>query len=151
MSRGASRVAARILRTATGDDGTRRTVASTILIIDDDESVRSVVRRTLERAGYRVLAAEDGRRGVQVAAEEAVDLVITDIFMPEMDGIEAIQTLRATGGGPRILAISGGAGHLGGTLDDARLLGADAVLPKPFTPDVLRETVAGLLGRRTAS
>jgi CheY-like chemotaxis protein len=120
----------------------------TVLIIDDDEAVRTIVRRVLERRGYRVRDATDGAAGVRSYREEQSDVVITDLFMPEQDGIETIQLLRAEFPEYRIIAMSGGSrGETSGPLEDARLLGADVALSKPFTPDLLGRTVDELLGR----
>jgi DNA-binding response OmpR family regulator len=118
----------------------------TILVIDDDTSVRHTVRLMLERAGYRVREAHDGEQGMKLYRSERADLVITDLFMPQQDGIETIQQLRAQFPDARILAVSGGA-SLGaeGPLIDARMLGADETLAKPFSRDELLERVRGLI------
>ncbi len=84
-----------------------------ILVIDDDPSIRGIVRLYLEDAGYTVFDAEDGRVGLEVFAKQPVDLVILDIFMPEMDGIETIQELREKNTGCKVLAISGGSLKMG--------------------------------------
>ena len=116
-----------------------------ILLVDDDAGVRGAARRILERAGYRVVAVETAAEALAQAAAQPIELVITDIYMPDMDGIELIQSLRAHGGRVPILAISGGPGYEVGSLEDARLLGADATLGKPFTPTELSSAVAALL------
>ena len=121
-----------------------------ILLVDDDEGVRGSARRILERAGYRVAAVETAAEALAQAAAHPIELVITDIYMPDMDGIELIQSLRASGGTWPILAISGGAAYEHGSLEDARLLGADATLEKPFTPAELKTAVAALLPGRPA-
>jgi DNA-binding response OmpR family regulator len=120
----------------------------TILIIDDDTTVRSTVRRMLERAGYLVREADGGEEGVKLYRDERTDLVITDLFMPQQDGIETIQQLRAEFPDARILAVSGGA-SLGaeGPLIDARMLGADETLAKPFTREDLLHCVRDLIER----
>lgn len=120
---------------------------ATILIIDDDEALRSVIRRILERSGHLVKEAPDGIRGLALFDVEPVDAVITDLFMPEKEGIETIIELRERSARVRILAISGGA-RFGPDepLTDARLLGADAVLAKPFSVEELSEAMEALLG-----
>jgi two-component system, chemotaxis family, chemotaxis protein CheY len=125
------------------------TTPATILIIDDEASVRLLVRRTLERAGYEVTEAVNGVEGVRAYRASPTDVVITDLYMPEQDGIETIQLLREEFPAARIIAMSGGA-SLGsaGPLHDARLLGADATLPKPFSLEALTRTVAQLLEGR---
>lgn len=120
-----------------------------ILIIDDDATVRATVRKILERAGHEVRDAGDGDRGLTIFREEDVDLVITDIIMPEKEGIETIQELRETDPDLPILAISGGGrADPSEPLTDARLLGADETLAKPFDVDELRKTVERLLEGR---
>lgn len=119
---------------------------ASVLIIDDDTSIRLVLRTALERTGYRVAEAANGAEGMQRYRTAPTDLVITDVFMPDQDGIETIQQLREEFPEVRILAISGGAvGGTSGTLTDALLLGADATLAKPFTMDQLTRAVAGIL------
>lgn len=116
-----------------------------ILVIDDDQAVRHVVGRVLERGGYEVEEAADGRAGMCVYRTSPFDLVITDINMPEMDGIEVIGELR--GAGTPVVAISGG-GRIDKNLllDSAGLLGAVYTLAKPFTMEALLEVVRSALG-----
>lgn len=120
---------------------------ASVLIIDDDVSIRRVLRTALERRGYTVDEAGDGLAGVQRFRAVPADLVITDVFMPDQDGIETIQQLRDEFPDCRILAISGGAlSGTAATLTDAKLLGADATLAKPFSIDELMEAMNTLLG-----
>ena len=117
-----------------------------ILIIDDDPAVRSTVRKVLERAGHTIREAEDGDVGLRLFREEAPDLVITDLFMPDKDGIETIQELREHAPEAKILAMSGGASvEPEGPLSDAEVFGADASLAKPFSLDELQGKVDALL------
>lgn len=119
---------------------------ASVLIIDDDTSIRRVLRKALERAGHQVDEAGDGAEGMQRYRTAPADLVITDLFMPDQDGIETIQQLRDEFPASRILAISGGAvGGTAGTLTDAMLFGANATLAKPFTIQQLTRAVAELL------
>ena len=120
---------------------------ATILIIDDDDAIRATMRKILERAGHQVRDAGDGDRGLRIFRDHGADLVITDIIMPEKEGIETIQELREEDPEMPILAVSGG-GRVDPTepLTDARLLGADETLAKPFTVEELQETVERLLG-----
>jgi DNA-binding response OmpR family regulator len=117
----------------------------TILVIDDDSAVRHTVRVMLERAGYLVREADNGEEGVKLYRDARTDLVITDLFMPQQDGIETIQQIRAEFPDARILAVSGGA-SIGaeGPLIDARMLGADETLAKPFSKEDLLQRVRGL-------
>ncbi|HEX2167983.1 MAG TPA: response regulator [Longimicrobiales bacterium] len=119
---------------------------ASVLIIDDDTSIRRVLRTALERAGHQVEEAGDGAEGMARYRSSPADLVVTDVYMPDQDGIETIQQLRAEFPSSRILAISGGSvGGASGTLTDAMLFGADATLAKPFTVQELVAAVAGLL------
>lgn len=81
---------------------------SRILLVDDDAQVRKMLKITLERAGYQVVEAADGVEAVQAYDKETIDLVITDIVMPEKEGIETIMELKTVNPAVRIIAISGG-------------------------------------------
>jgi CheY-like chemotaxis protein len=117
-----------------------------ILLVDDDPMVRETVRQILIADDHLVTLAEDGRKAVEIFRNAEFDLVITDIIMPEKDGIEIITELRRTRPAVRILAISGG-GRMGNTdfLRIAERLGATAAVAKPFDPDELIEKVASCL------
>lgn len=122
---------------------------ATILIIDDEPDVRTAVRRVLERSDYAVLEAGDGKEALSLAAERGCDLVITDINMPEMDGIEVIMTLAERNPGLPVIAISGG-GKLPKELllSSAGLLGAVTTLSKPFEMSELLAAVSTALASR---
>jgi DNA-binding response OmpR family regulator len=79
-----------------------------ILVVDDDDQVRTMLRITLEREGYEVEEAPDGQVAISLYHQQAVDLVITDIVMPEKEGIETIMELRRSNPDVKIIAISGG-------------------------------------------
>ena len=81
---------------------------STILIIDDNEDFRETLGELLELEGYQILEAADGEKGVEVYRENSVDLVITDLIMPNQDGIKTIVELRAICSDVKIITISGG-------------------------------------------
>jgi CheY-like chemotaxis protein len=117
-----------------------------ILLVDDDPMVRETIQHILVAEDHAVTTAEDGRRAVEVFKHAKFDLVITDIIMPEKDGIEIITELRRLQPGVRILAISGG-GRIGNTdfLRIAERLGASATIAKPFDPDELIEKIADCL------
>jgi CheY-like chemotaxis protein len=117
-----------------------------VLVIEDDEVVRDVIKRLLEMADYRVVVAGNGREGLKQHRLTAPALVITDLIMPEREGIETIMELRKHGSNARILAISGG-GRIGNSeiLSVARSLGADDILAKPFQPADLIGKVRQLL------
>jgi len=104
-----------------------------ILIVDDDEQVRTMLRATLERAGYEVEEAADGRGAIALYRRSPVDVVLADIIMPEMEGIETILRLRREHPDVKIIAMSGG-GHIGpqSYLASARQCGAQVAFTKPI-------------------
>jgi CheY-like chemotaxis protein len=120
---------------------------SAILVIDDDASVRDVVGEMLRLEGHEVTIAENGQEAIPLLTRQRFDLVITDLIMPEKEGIETISEIRRTDRRIRILAISGG-GRLGpgDYLETARYMGADATLAKPFARQELLATIEALLG-----
>lgn len=117
-----------------------------ILVVDDDPQVRRGLSRALHQSGYEVVEAANGREAMAILRQDPPDLVITDINMPEMDGIEIINELRAAGTPVPVIAISGG-GRLPKELllGDASILGAVATLEKPFELAALLGTVDRLL------
>jgi CheY-like chemotaxis protein len=117
-----------------------------ILVIDDDAMVRHALTKLLEGKGYEVQSAPEGRQGLQAFRKRRADLVITDIIMPEMEGIETIMELRVLSRDCPIIAMSGG-GRFGKPdfLGVAIHLGANATLSKPFETEELLQTVAGCL------
>jgi len=121
---------------------------SAILVIDDDASVREVVREMLRLEGHEVIIAENGRDAVPLLSARRIDLVITDLIMPEKEGIETISEIRREDSRIPIIAISGG-GRLGpgDYLETARYIGADATLAKPFARQELLATIDALLER----
>jgi len=111
-----------------------------ILIIDDDNQFRTMLRKMVERNGYEVIEASDGKEGIKLYRKNPTDLIITDLIMPEKDGIETIQELRKDFPDVKIIAISGG-GRLGphDYLHLAKMLGAQRTLTKPIElPELLR-------------
>ncbi|CCQ72477.1 response regulator transcription factor [Magnetospira sp. QH-2] len=120
---------------------------TTLLLIDDDEKVLSFLCKTLTKEGYDLVTATDGAEALKTIRNRQVRLVITDIFMPGMDGMELIRTLKQDHAEVPIIAISGGGagGHKDYYLSAADAFGADRVLAKPFTPTELRDAVRALL------
>lgn len=117
-----------------------------ILIVDDQDSILQIVRRILEKHGHSVIEAVDGITALKKVSESNPDLVITDIFMPEMDGLEFLRRIRELSPRPGVIAMSGG-----GVVDQdqvlslAKALGASLVLTKPFLPKELLEGVERVL------
>ena len=118
-----------------------------ILVIEDEKDIRELCRRILTRAGHEVVEASNGEIGTRLYRQEPADLVITDLFMPEKDGIEIIRELRRDFPEVKILAISGGARAASGAtfLRVAAHLGATATLAKPFSTEDLLSAVTGAL------
>ncbi|MEX2526044.1 MAG: response regulator [Gemmatimonadota bacterium] len=118
-----------------------------VVVIDDEPGIRNVIARILVRDGHEVWQAENGDVGLRMVGTHQPQLVITDLLMPDKEGIETIQELREAYPDLKILAVSGaGSAEEGGPLLDAEILGADASLPKPFTPQELMAKVDLLLG-----
>lgn len=104
-----------------------------ILVADDDKDVRTALRAALESEGYEVETAPDGERARQVHEERPVDVLITDLFMPERDGFETVAYFRTRKPEMQIVVISGWQrGQKADHLAVAEYAGADAVLRKPF-------------------
>ncbi len=119
-----------------------------ILVVDDAPDIRELARRILVRAGYEVRAAENGSRAMALLVGGGYDAVVTDIVMPDMDGIEFLKAMRAAGCQPPVLAMTGGVrDHCGIYLRCAELYGASRTLAKPFTPAELLEAVKAVLSR----
>ncbi|MEQ9569598.1 MAG: response regulator [Longimicrobiales bacterium] len=124
-----------------------------ILIVDDERGLRRAMASFLRRCGYETREADDGRQAVQRLRAETVDLVLCDLCMPEMDGIEVILVLRKDWPRVPVVVMSGG-GQLVDRdllLDSARTLGAHEVLAKPFGLDDLEAAVERALARATAA
>ena len=113
---------------------------ATILVIDDQEPVRRLLRAVLERAGHEVTEAPNGRLGLAAYRERPTDLVITDMLMPEMNGIDMILELTRAFLNVKVIAISG-APDTQNALDAAKLLGARHTLHKLFSIDALLKIV----------
>lgn len=121
---------------------------ATVLVVDDDAHLREVVQYALEREGHTVLSAENGEVGLRLALAGGVDLMVLDVMMPEMDGLEVCRRLRAKSNLPVIFLSSKG--------DEVdRIvgleLGGDDYLPKPFSPRELVARVRAVLRRHQAA
>lgn len=117
-----------------------------ILIVDDDDSVRGLIATTLRATGFDVQTASDGREAVEAFAKAPADLVITDLVMPEKDGIEIVLELRKAHPDLPIIAMSGQSSHSPLYLGMAKRLGARRTLEKPFTIKTLVAAVKEVLG-----
>lgn len=118
-----------------------------ILLVEDNDDLRIMLRQSLEKRNHKIIEASNGREAINKFKSVMTDLVITDILMPEQDGIGLIMELKKLKPELLIIAISGG-GKIGPSnyLDIARTLGADAVFPKPFNVNHLVDEVENLTG-----
>jgi DNA-binding response OmpR family regulator len=118
-----------------------------ILVIDDDVLLLRTISRILLAEGHEVLTAPEGERGMTLFHQQSPELVITDIFMPNQEGLETILTLRRDDTPVKILAMSGTDVEL---LEIAGLIGADAIIEKPFRAHELLSRVRALGAASTA-
>ena len=111
---------------------------SKILVVDDDDAILRLIQTALRRSGYQVVVARDGNEAIRCLKDEAFDLVLTDVVMPEKEGIELMTELKRTAPHQKIVAMSGGGDFGAGSyLHYARKLGASATLSKPFSIELL--------------
>ena len=113
-----------------------------ILVIDDDENIRNVFARYLGAQGYTIDCAANGKEGLRLLEAEPPDLVVTDIMMPEADGLEVTRTMRKTHPNIPLIAISGGM-H-GATLDPLPMVKAFGAMKVFYKPVVLAELLASI-------
>ena len=113
---------------------------TTILIIDDEQIIRALLRSALEAAGYEVTEATNGRQGLELYRHRPTDLVITDILMPELSGLEMLLALTREFIHAKVIAISG-VGEEKNVLDVAKLLGARQTFQKPLSMPQLLDAV----------
>jgi CheY-like chemotaxis protein len=112
-----------------------------IVLIDDDEQVRAVLTRALEREGHAVLALSDAVRLTATLDRFEADVVFTDVYMPEVDGFQALRVVRSERPHIPVVVFSGGASPTDNCLSIATMLGAAAILHKPVTISALLETL----------
>jgi CheY-like chemotaxis protein len=119
---------------------------SRVLVVEDHAPMRAVMAAVLESMGHEVFQAGDGREALRVQEQARAELMLTDLFMPEMEGLETIRRMRALYPTLRIMAVSGGSsrGDAGDYLEMARKFGAAAALRKPFTIKEMTDAVAAL-------
>ncbi len=117
-----------------------------ILVVDDREMVRKVLALVLRQWGYAVDLAKNGQDALDRFAADPADLVVLDMFMPVMNGFDALAAFRRRYPDTKVVAMSGGGEFvMEDALAEATKLGAHAVLAKPFSPEAMLETVCGLL------
>ncbi len=123
-----------------------------VLLIDDEMPFRQTIAKFLTRAGYEVVEAENGQLGLRAFEQSKFDAIVTDIIMPDIEGLELIRTVRSIDPNIPVVAMSGG-GRVSGMqpLKVAKILGASAVLYKPFERAQLLEAMAAALGRAPAA
>ena len=117
-----------------------------VLIVEDDNELREMLKLSLSRRRITVLEATNGKEAIAHFKPSVTDLIVTDLIMPEEDGLKVIMTLRAIKPSLKVIAISGGgkAGP-GSYLNMAKVLGADAVYSKPFSINDLTNKIEELL------
>jgi CheY-like chemotaxis protein len=121
-----------------------------ILVVDDDPQIRLLVRAWLEGDGHDVVEAMNGRDALRIYGQTRPDLVVTDVFMPEKEGLGLIRGLRSQYRDVKIIAMSGGSKlPVGDCLELAQMLGAMTALAKPFTANDLYEAVSKVLRHST--
>lgn len=123
------------------------TCRARILLIDDDDSVRYTLKLMLERGKFEVEEATNGQNGFEKFKQSNYDLVITDVFMPEKDGLELVKDLKKFSPTAKVIVISGNHEQPQLYLKVAALMQADATLQKPFSMQKLLETVELVLGK----
>jgi len=120
-----------------------------ILLVDDDDTVRTVLSIMLEREGHTVVQGVNGNDALRQLRHHTVDLVITDLVMPEKEGLETIMEVRRTYPQLKVIAMSGGGtGRSKAYLTMAKSLGAERVLKKPFTAEDLLKEIKTLLSTK---
>ncbi|MEW5980188.1 MAG: response regulator [Acidobacteriota bacterium] len=110
-------------------------MALSILVVEDEQQVRAFARKVLEKAGYTVIEACSGKEAVSLVGTVHLDLVLTDLVMPDFEGLELIRRLRESNPDLKLVAMSGA--FEGQFLKIAKLLGVKATLHKPFVPGAL--------------
>ncbi len=118
-----------------------------VLVIEDDPTSSELIRRILGVEGHSLIFAENGAVGLKKLAQARVDIVLTDLLMPVLEGLETIREIRRLQPDVKIIAISG---VYSDYLETASMFGANAVFRKPFQPSALRDTVAKLLSESSA-
>lgn len=124
---------------------------ASILLVEDSKMIVATITLLLEKVGHQIVTAYNGNEGVKAAQSDNFDLLLTDIVMPEKDGIQTIIEVRRDKPDLRIIAMSGGSLAGMEQLDHAMKIGANAIMPKPFTADQLFAVVSEQLSQRAAA
>lgn len=120
---------------------------SSILVVEDDAALRRLFEHMLVREGHEVTMAADGAKALRLLETTSFDLVITDLIMPDMEGLSLLRELRNKTSPPKVIAMSGGGrGSATDYLEMATMLGAAATLAKPFTQQQLTDALKQVLG-----
>ncbi len=117
-----------------------------VLLVEDDDDNRELMSEVLEAAGYEVLSAASGAEGLRTLAERSVDVVVTDVGMPGMGGLEVARASKEIAPAVPVVVVTGYSDRA--DIADARGREVDAVLVKPIDPDALAEAVAGVVHGR---
>jgi two-component system OmpR family response regulator len=117
-----------------------------VLLVEDDDDNRELMGEVLESAGYEVLAASSGAEGLRALSERSVDVVVTDVGMPGMGGLEVARAAKEIAPAVPVVVVTGYSERK--DIADARGREVDAVLVKPIDPDALTEAVAGVVRGR---
>ena len=121
-------------------------MAISILLVDDDDQFRTMLSQSLTGEGFQVTAASDGRQAIKLYESRPTDIVITDLVMPEKEGLELIREIKQLYSGVKIIAISGGGrGSSQDYLKLAKAFGAQVVLDKPFSHREILEAISQVL------
>ncbi|MBW8814059.1 MAG: response regulator [Caulobacterales bacterium] len=123
-----------------------------VLIIDDDPALLRLMSMAFKAEGFSTVEADNGRKGIRMAGAHRPDLVVTDIVMPDIEGIGAIRAIKSGARPPKVIAISGGGRSRGADyLSWAKHLGADEVLAKPFRMSELMKISKSVVSRTSHS
>lgn len=127
-------------------------MAAKVLIIDDDPALLRLMSMAFQAAGFATVSADNGRAGIHMASAYQPDLVVTDIVMPDIEGIGAIRAIKQSKRPPKVIAISGAGRSRGADyLSWARHLGADEVLAKPFRMSELMQISKSVIANPTVN
>jgi CheY-like chemotaxis protein len=123
---------------------------ATILLVEDEELLRAGVQEVLEIQGYKVITAPDGEQALACLAAQTIDLIITDLVMPKMDGVDFVKQVRTIKPDLPVIVVSGSTRNIMQRygIDSIQVPGANASLPKPFKSVDLIEQVRQLLAAR---